>query len=101
MPTKTVARTTTKHQALTRTLLELAQSLQPGDLFPSQAELMRRYQVSDRTGLRSLDDLQRSGWILRRHGKGTFVTDPGQQNGAAFPPKLPVEAPSKIIAALV
>ena len=64
MPTKTTGRNT-KHQALTRMLMELAQTLEPGARFPSQTELMRRYQVSDRTVLRSLDDLRRAGWIER------------------------------------
>ncbi len=54
-------------------------TMEVGDRFPSQTELMRRFQVSDRTVLRSLDDLRRAGWIVRRHGSGTFVADPAQQ----------------------
>ena len=55
MPTKTTGRNT-KHETLTQTLLEMATTLRPGDRFPSQVELMRRFQVSDRTVLRSLED---------------------------------------------
>src|SRR5262245_24188124 len=66
----------TKHAELTETLLELVESLSPGERLPSQTELMRRYQVSDRTVLRSLEDLRRGGWIVRRRGSGTFVADP-------------------------
>src|SRR5436305_10969084 len=65
----------TKHEELTRTLRDLAASLGPGERFPSQSELMRRFQVSDRTVLRSLDDLSRAGWIVRRRGSGTFVAE--------------------------
>jgi GntR family transcriptional regulator, arabinose operon transcriptional repressor len=65
-----------KHEELTETLRELAAGLEPGERFPSQSELMRAYRVSDRTVLRSLDDLRRAGWIVRKHGSGTFVTRP-------------------------
>src|SRR5438105_13445325 len=67
----------TKHETLTRALLDLAVAMKPGDRFPSQSELMRRFSVSDRTVLRSLEDLRQAGWIVRRHGSGTFVADPG------------------------
>ena len=66
----------TKHEALTSTLKGVAASLNPGDRFPSQTELMRQYRVSDRTVLRSLEDLQRTGWIVRKRGSGTYVADP-------------------------
>lgn len=59
--------------------------LAPGDRFPSQTELMRRFKVSDRTVLRSLDDLRHAGWIVRRHGSGTFVADPGQRAPVLHP----------------
>ncbi len=65
-----------KHEALSETLREIVSKLEPGDRLPSQTNLMRQYKVSDRTVLRSLDDLRREGWIVRRHGSGTFVADP-------------------------
>lgn len=95
MHSKTTTRST-KHETLTRALLEMVAGLKPGDRFPSQSELMRRFQVSDRTVLRSLDDLRRAGWIVRRHGSGTFVADPRVRPEAA--PELKPE--SKTIAAL-
>ena len=70
----------TKHEALTSTLQGVAARLSPGDRFPSQTELMRQYNVSDRTVLRSLEDLQRSGWIVRRRGSGTYVADPARRD---------------------
>jgi DNA-binding LacI/PurR family transcriptional regulator len=84
---------------LTQKLLELARTLKPGDLLPSQTELMRRHQVSDRTVLRSLDDLQRAGWIVRRHGVGTFVADPEMRRSEPPIPAVPTQ--SKTVAALV
>ena len=68
MPTRTF-----KHEQLTAHLRKLADSLQPGDRLPSQTDLMRQFSVSDRTVLRSLEDLRRAGWIVRRNGSGTYV----------------------------
>ena len=74
-----IAAANTKHEALTQTLQGMAAGLNPGDRFPSQTELMRRFGVSDRTVLRSLEDLQRAGWIVRKKGSGTYVAEPGAQ----------------------
>jgi DNA-binding LacI/PurR family transcriptional regulator len=98
MSTKTTTSANTKHEELTRTLQELAQGLQPGDRFPSQTELMRRFQVSDRTVLRSLEDLRRAGWIVRRHGIGTFVADPAERAPETSLATAPVR--TDIVAAL-
>jgi DNA-binding LacI/PurR family transcriptional regulator len=97
MPTKTNGRQT-KHAELTRTLQDLAATLRPGDRFPSQTELMRRFQVSDRTVLRSLEDLRRAGWIVRHHGVGTFVADP--QEGRLAVVSGPVATENRVIAAV-
>src|SRR5439155_10170598 len=67
----------------------------PGERFPSQSELMRQFQVSDRTVLRSLDDLSRAGWIVRRRGSGTFVAEREPERAE---PAAPAE--SRTIAAL-
>src|SRR5438094_783543 len=91
----TTGRPRTKHEELTRTLRELAASLGPGERFPSQSELMRQYQVSDRTVLRSLDDLSRAGWIVRRRGSGTFVAEREPERSQPVAP-----AESQTIAAL-
>jgi hypothetical protein len=47
---------------------------------------MRRFQASERAVLRSLDELQRQGRIIRRHGSGTYIAEP--------PPTPPAPAPS-------
>ncbi|MBV9468623.1 MAG: substrate-binding domain-containing protein [Abitibacteriaceae bacterium] len=97
MPTNLNGRST-KHGELTQKLLDLAQTLEPGGRFPSQAELMRQFQVSDRTVLRSLHDLQRDGWIVRRHGSGTFVADPSERQVEMATTRVATE--SRTVAAL-
>ncbi len=66
-------------------LEELCSTLQPGDRIPALPELMRRFQASERAILRSLDELQRQGRIIRRHGSGTYIADsPPVPPAAAF-----------------
>jgi GntR family transcriptional regulator of arabinose operon len=86
----------TKHAVLTDQLRELVTALRPGDRLPARDELMRRYQVSDRTVLRSLEDLQRAGWIVRRAGSGTYVTDRDQRIETLPPAVLAANAQQTI-----
>jgi GntR family transcriptional regulator len=62
------------HQ-ITENLRELILSgqLQPGEPVPSEWELTDLYGVSRLTVRRALDELAREGWLIRRHGVGTFV----------------------------
>lgn len=53
----------------------LCGELRPGDRVPTHTELMRRLRASERMVLRALEELQRSGRVVRRNGVGTFVTD--------------------------
>lgn len=50
--------------------------LQSGNAIPSEWELADLYGVSRLTVRRALDDLSRQGWLERRHGVGTFITNP-------------------------
>lgn len=50
--------------------------LRSGNAIPSEWELADSYGVSRLTVRRALDDLSRQGWLERRHGVGTFVTNP-------------------------
>ena len=49
-----------------------------GSALPSEAELARRYGVSVGTARKALEALDESGWITRRQGRGTFVSDPAE-----------------------
>jgi len=45
----------------------------PGDLIPSETELAARYNVSQGTVRKAVDELAADNLLLRRQGKGTFV----------------------------
>ena len=60
-------------------------SMQAGDRFPTQSELMSQFAASERTILRSLDELQRQGRIVRKHGAGTFIADGGSNSSFSRP----------------
>src|SRR5262249_50736553 len=80
---------------------EMVDLLPPGERLPSQTELMRKFCVSDRTVLRSLEDLRRDGWIVRRRGSGTFVADPRERlTSAREPVSPPVDSPTVAALAL-
>jgi GntR family transcriptional regulator len=50
-----------------------SQALMPGDRLPSEVELAREAGVSLITVRRALDELTRSGTVVRHQGRGTFV----------------------------
>jgi len=45
----------------------------PGDLIPSEVDLAARFQVSQGTVRKAVDELAAENLLLRRQGKGTFV----------------------------
>jgi LacI family transcriptional regulator len=51
-------------------------SLSVGDRVPPHAELMQRFEASERFVLKALAELQRRGQIVRRHRAGTFIAKP-------------------------
>jgi GntR family transcriptional regulator len=54
--------------------------LQPGDRFPTEAEIRARYGVSRATVRQAMDDLEAGGVIRRVQGLGTFVAAPKIQH---------------------
>ena len=46
---------------------------QPGEMIPSEMELAARYEVSQGTVRRAIDELAAEHLLVRRQGKGTFV----------------------------
>jgi GntR family transcriptional regulator len=56
--------------------LILRGQLEMGETVPSEWELADLYGVSRLTVRNALDNLTRQGWLIRRHGVGTFVAHP-------------------------
>jgi GntR family transcriptional regulator len=64
-------------QAETRDLvLDLIEQLSVGEAIPSERQLSADFGVSRLTVRAALDDLVREGYLVRRHGSGTFVSEP-------------------------
>jgi GntR family transcriptional regulator len=64
-------------QATTRDLvLDLIEQLAVGEAIPSERQLSADFGVSRLTVRAALDDLVREGYLVRRHGSGTFVSEP-------------------------
>jgi GntR family transcriptional regulator len=49
--------------------------LAPGDVVPSENDLIGAYGVSNTTARKALEDLERAGRVQRIKGKGTYVCD--------------------------
>ncbi|HGW6192749.1 TPA: GntR family transcriptional regulator, partial [Enterococcus faecalis] len=45
-----------------------------GDRFYSEAEIIKKYNVSSITAIRALKELVNEGYIVRYQGKGTFIS---------------------------
>jgi GntR family transcriptional regulator len=64
-------------QTQTRDLvLDLVEQLEVGEAIPSERQLSAQFGVSRLTVRAALDDLVREGYLVRRHGAGTFVSQP-------------------------
>jgi GntR family transcriptional regulator len=64
-------------QVLTRQrVLELIDQLQVGEAIPPERRLSSDLGISRLTLRAALDDLVRDGYLERRHGSGTFVSEP-------------------------
>lgn len=76
-----------KYQQVKRMIIREIEEgkLPPGGPVPSEAELVERFKVSRPTLVRSLQDLVRDGYVYRKQGKGTFVSEqlPGPNDGGS------------------
>jgi GntR family transcriptional regulator len=66
----------TKQRETRERVLELTESLGVGDSIPSERQLGVDLGVSRLTVRAALDELVREGYLVRRHGSGTFVGEP-------------------------
>src|SRR5205085_5019164 len=56
--------------------LDLIEQLETGDAIPSERQLSADLGVSRLTVRAALDELVREGYLVRRRGAGTFVSEP-------------------------
>ncbi|MCP9949333.1 GntR family transcriptional regulator [Actinomadura madurae] len=61
-----------------RVVLELRRRIEngdyaPGAMLPSESQLVREFAVGRTTVVRALQMLQQDGWIIREHGRGSYV----------------------------
>jgi GntR family transcriptional regulator len=66
----------TKQSEARSRVLDLIERLDVGDAIPSERQLTQELGVSRLTVRAALDDLVREGLLVRRHGSGTFVSQP-------------------------
>jgi GntR family transcriptional regulator len=61
------------HQLADKLRLMIDQQFAPGDMLPSESELITRYNVSRNTVRQAVEILAQQGFVITRQGKGTFV----------------------------
>ena len=66
----------TKQSQARDSVLDLIEQLHVGDAIPSERQLSADLGVSRLTVRAALDDLAREGYLVRRRGAGTFVSEP-------------------------
>jgi GntR family transcriptional regulator len=65
-----------KQEDTRQRVLGLIESLRVGDAIPSERKLSLDFHVSRLTVRAALEELAREGFLERRHGAGTFVSEP-------------------------
>src|SRR6476619_7878805 len=74
--TSSTTRPGTKQSETRNSVLDRIEQLGVGDAIPSERQLCVDLGVSRLTVRAALDDLVRDGMLVRRHGSGTFVSEP-------------------------
>jgi GntR family transcriptional regulator len=64
------------HHQLKEFLWEIVQSLEVGDSIPTESEICDRFEISRPTVRQAVSALVAEGYLERRKGHGTFVTEP-------------------------
>jgi len=72
---------------------DLCETYGVGTRIPAYRDLMTRFNTSERTILRALSELQRTGRIVRRAGSGTYVADTDRSQTPHPFPELDAGAP--------
>lgn len=62
------------NQLIDTLIAEIKDNLQEGDKLLSEREICQKYDVSRTTVRLALNELEVLGYVLKRHGKGTFVS---------------------------
>jgi DNA-binding LacI/PurR family transcriptional regulator len=75
---------TTKTQALSAHLIKMARQLGPDARLPTMAQLAEETGTSVMTLNRALSELEAQGWVIRRQGSGTYVTERAGQNAVGL-----------------
>jgi GntR family transcriptional regulator len=70
------AQSATKQSEVRNRVLDLIEQLGVGEAIPSERQLTADIGVSRLTVRAALDELVREGLLVRRHGSGTFVSEP-------------------------
>lgn len=63
------------NQLIDELIVEIEKKLQPNDKLISEREICQRFDVSRTTVRLALMELENMGYIYKRHGKGTFVSN--------------------------
>lgn len=66
----------TKQERIRDRVLDLIGTLHVGDAIPSERDLSTRLGVSRMTLRKAVDELVKEGYLVRRHGSGTYVAKP-------------------------
>ncbi len=83
-----------------RELEALCAELGVGARLPRHTELMQRLGASQYNVIRILENLQRAGRVVRRHGSGTYVIDPADLPVQNQPPMVEVGVTQSTIVAM-